>query len=98
LPRSPLFPYPTLFRSAVARECDVLLVLGDLINVLDYRTWDGILVEVFGREAVVEAAELRARGRFDDARTAIRRRTQDPAEARDRSEEHTSELQSPDHL
>ena len=69
---------------AVARECDVLLVLGDLINVLDYRTWDGILVEVFGREAVVEAAELRARGRFDDARTAIRRRTQDPAEARDR--------------
>src|SRR5439155_1079750 len=26
----------------------------------------------------------RARGRFDDARTAIRRRTQDPAEARDR--------------
>src|SRR6266536_4944738 len=69
---------------AVARECDVLLVLGDLINVLDYRTWDGILVEVFGREAVVEAAELRARGRFEDARTAIRQRTPDPSEARDR--------------
>jgi Icc-related predicted phosphoesterase len=56
----------------VGRECDALLVLGDLINVLDYRTWDGILVEVFGREPVAQAAELRARGRFDEARAAIR--------------------------
>jgi Icc-related predicted phosphoesterase len=58
---------------AVSRECDVLLVLGDLINVLDYRTMDGILVEVFGREPVAEAARLRAEGRFDEAREAIRR-------------------------
>jgi Icc-related predicted phosphoesterase len=43
---------------AVAGECDVLLVLGDLINVLDYRSMDGILVEVFGREPVAEAARL----------------------------------------
>ena len=56
----------------VGRECDALLVLGDLINVLDYRTWDGILVEVFGREPVAQAAELRAQGRFDEARAAIR--------------------------
>ena len=28
---------------AVAAGCDALLVLGDLINVLDYRTMDGIL-------------------------------------------------------
>ena len=59
----------------VARECDVLLVLGDLINVLDYRTMDGILVEVFGRERVAEAADLRSRGKFDEARAAIRRTT-----------------------
>ena len=45
---------------AVASECDALLVLGDLINVLDYRTMDGILVEVFGRGPVAEAAEARA--------------------------------------
>jgi Icc-related predicted phosphoesterase len=57
---------------AVARECDALLVLGDLINVLDYRTMDGILVEVFGREPVAAAAELRAQGRFDEARRAFR--------------------------
>jgi Icc-related predicted phosphoesterase len=69
---------------AVAHECDVLLVLGDLINVLDYRTWDGILVEVFGRQPVVEAAGLRAQGRFDEARETIRRRAGDPAEARAR--------------
>jgi len=56
----------------VGKECDALLVLGDLINVLDYRTMDGILVEVFGREPVAEAAELRARGRFDEARAAFR--------------------------
>ncbi|MDP8956915.1 MAG: metallophosphoesterase [Actinomycetota bacterium] len=59
----------------IARESDVLLVLGDLINVLDYRTMDGILVEVFGREPVAEAADLRSKGKFDEARTAIRRST-----------------------
>src|SRR5712691_5658602 len=61
----------------VASECDALLVLGDLINVLDYRTWDGILVEVFGREPVAQAAELRSQGRFDEARAAIRERVGD---------------------
>src|SRR5437879_3224213 len=65
----------------VARGCDALLVLGDLINVLDYRTWGGILVEVFGRESVQEAAELRAQGRFDQARQVIGRRTEDPVAA-----------------
>jgi Icc-related predicted phosphoesterase len=58
----------------VSRECDALLVLGDLINVLDYRTMDGILVEIFGREPVAEAASFRAKGRFDEARTVIRER------------------------
>jgi Icc-related predicted phosphoesterase len=56
----------------VGKECDALLVLGDLINVLDYRTMDGILVEVFGREPVAAAAELRAQGRFEEARAAFR--------------------------
>jgi Icc-related predicted phosphoesterase len=69
---------------AVGRGCDALLVLGDLINVLDYRTWDGILVEVFGREPVMEAADLRAQGRFDEARDTIRRRAADAGEARSR--------------
>jgi Icc-related predicted phosphoesterase len=59
---------------AVGRQCDSLLVLGDLINVLDYRTMDGILVEVYGREPVAQAARLRSEGRFEEARAAIRSR------------------------
>ena len=62
---------------AAARECDVLFVLGDLINVLDYRSMDGILVEVFGREPVAMAAQLRAEGRFEEARATIRREVGD---------------------
>jgi Icc-related predicted phosphoesterase len=58
---------------AVAAGCDALLVLGDLINVLDYRTMDGILVDVFGKEPVAEAARLRSEGRYEEARQAIRR-------------------------
>jgi Icc-related predicted phosphoesterase len=59
---------------AAGRDCDALLVLGDLINVLDYRSWGGILVELFGREPVEEAARLRAEGRFAEARTTIAQR------------------------
>lgn len=68
----------------VGSECDALLVLGDLINVIDYRTMDGILVEIFGREPVAEAARLRSEGRFDEARAAIRERADDGLEARAR--------------
>ena len=57
---------------AAAAGCDVLLVLGDLINVLDHRTMDGILVEVFGRQPVAEAARLRAEGRPEEALQAFR--------------------------
>src|SRR5947208_13784079 len=69
---------------SIGPDTDVLLVLGDLINILDYRTWDGILVEVFGREPVMQAAELRSRGRFDEARSVIREVAGDPAESRAR--------------
>lgn len=66
------------------RDCDALLVLGDLINVIDYETMDGILSEAFGREAVIEAAGLRARGRFEEARQALRRGAGDEQETRER--------------
>lgn len=69
---------------AVSRDCDALLVLGDLINVLDYRTMDGILVEVFGLEPVAEAARLRTEGRFEEARAAIRQRVGNASHFRDR--------------
>ncbi|MFN2611220.1 MAG: metallophosphoesterase [Actinomycetota bacterium] len=55
-------------------ETDTLLLLGDLINIIDYSTMDGILVEVFGIEAVTEVVQLRAERRFDEARAVMTRR------------------------
>lgn len=55
---------------------DTLLLLGDLINIIDYTTRDGILVEIFGVDAVNEVIGLRAQKRFEDARSvmALRRK------------------------
>jgi len=62
---------------ALAREVDpddTLLLLGDLINIIDYGAMDGILVEVYGPEAVAEVVGLRAQRRFDEARVVMQRR------------------------
>jgi len=62
---------------ALAREVgpdDTLLLLGDLINIIDYRAMDGILVEIYGQAAVAEVVELRAQRRFDEARSVMQRR------------------------
>src|SRR2546421_6817133 len=61
---------------ALAREVhedDTLLLLGDLINIIDYGAMDGILVDVFGAETVTEVVDLRAQRRFDDARALMQR-------------------------
>src|SRR5207244_6059963 len=94
--RSTLFPYPTLFRSLVALR---RRVEGDAAAERDKR-------------APAAAGVLRRLGRCADrgvpgAWRGHRRRRDDRAEPpeptgelqlRERSEEHTSELQSPDHL
>ncbi|MCB2222982.1 MAG: metallophosphoesterase [Actinobacteria bacterium] len=54
--------------AAVADTDEPLLVLGDLVNLVDYRTMDGILAEVFGRPLVEEVSRLRLLGRYDEAR------------------------------
>jgi Icc-related predicted phosphoesterase len=69
---------------AAGKDCDVLIVLGDLINVLDYHSMEGILVDIYGREPVAEAAAHRARGRYTEAREAMRRRRVPDSEVRDR--------------
>jgi Icc-related predicted phosphoesterase len=46
----------------VAAQPGPLLVLGDLINFIDYRTNDGIVATVSGRGLVDEFIDLRARG------------------------------------
>src|SRR5947208_12247764 len=85
-PISTLFPYTTLFRSDPARRA----------SVTAKRTYG------YGRTRLPKRCS-RSRG---EVRTApdgqpsppYRRRSEHISLARSRSEEHTSELQSPDHL
>lgn len=51
-----------------------LLLLGDLINLLDYITMTGILTEVFPMDAVAEVVALRTAGRVEEARSVMRSR------------------------
>lgn len=51
-----------------AEAGEPLLVLGDLINFVDYRTLEGIATAVSGRELVSRVIELRQEGRVDEAR------------------------------
>src|SRR5258708_21143688 len=78
-PRSTLFPYTTLFRSAI--ECE--LQLGDLI--------------VVDREVPLRDLDARVSQRLDSDAGYLRASRSRSGTSR-RSEEHTSELQSPDHL
>lgn len=55
-------------------EGATLLLLGDLINFLDYISMTGILTEVFSIDAVAEVVELRTAGRVDEARQVMRDR------------------------
>lgn len=55
-----------------AGTCDVLLLLGDLINVIDYENAGGILADVYGSDAVRAWSSLRAEGRFEESRAVLR--------------------------
>ena len=52
----------------VARLGEPLLILGDFLNFIDYRTMDGMLAEVAGKDFVMRLAELRGRGEDRAAR------------------------------
>src|SRR5207244_13466147 len=92
-PSCSLFPYTTLFRSAVGEHRDVGAVIGVeaadeiLIRLAAAR----VLRDDEPRHVAQDVAHLRARALRE--RVAI-----DVHGRRRRSEEHTSELQSPDHL
>src|SRR3712207_8710827 len=83
-PKSPLFPYPTLFRSRRAHE---------QVDVGDLRLVQEVPEPVLRQLGRVEAADRRELGNpagsVDDL---------GPAAIVDRSEEHTSELQSRQYL
>jgi hypothetical protein len=56
-------------------EGATLLLLGDLLNLLDYTTMTGILTEVFSIEDVKMVADMRAQGRVTEAREMMRQRS-----------------------
>src|SRR5258708_15590523 len=87
-PRSPLFPYTTLFRS-----------------LLGYPTWSDFAMadQMIGSPAKlaeylgnIDVASREPGAREDAALLAFARQREPSMQKR--SEEHTSELQSPDHL
>lgn len=51
----------------VAAAGEPLLVLGDLINFLDYRDGSGIIADVSGRDLTTRFVALRTEGRFEEA-------------------------------
>jgi Icc-related predicted phosphoesterase len=55
-------------------EGSTLLLLGDLINFLDYTTMTGILTEVFDVDAVQKVVDLRTAGRVEEAGTVMQER------------------------
>jgi Icc-related predicted phosphoesterase len=56
----------------VAQSGDRLLVLGDLVNFIDYRTHEGIVASVIGRDVVREMVRLRTSKRWAEAREVWR--------------------------
>ena len=55
-------------------EGSSLVLLGDLINFIDYIEMTGILVDVFSADAVTEVVRLRTAGRIEEAQAVMRRR------------------------
>ena len=58
--------FPAL--ATVAQLGEPLLVLGDLLNFVDYRTNEGMLAEVTGKEFVAELSHLRNSGEVEASR------------------------------
>ncbi|MGZ8755583.1 MAG: hypothetical protein ACXW15_10400 [Acidimicrobiia bacterium] len=56
----------------LARSGESLLILGDLINFVDYRTMDGIAAAVLGKDFVKQVARVRAVGDYEGSRALWR--------------------------
>ena len=50
-----------------------ILILGDLVNLADYRTGEGAVAEVLGRDISVESGEARGRGDYSEMRELWKR-------------------------
>ena len=56
----------------VARSGEPLAVLGDLLDLFDYRTGEGLMADLVGRDVVLEFLRLRERGEGAAARAVWR--------------------------
>lgn len=59
----------------VAARGETLVILGDLLNFVDYRTGDGIAADVFGRDFAEAAMQFRRVGDFAGSRNLWRERS-----------------------
>src|SRR5947208_5999519 len=82
--RSPLFPYTTLFRSNEFRHHQLAHVMPPV----------SVVLSTLDRRRTRDSSRLGPRSRRSVARDPQDRQL----DVEERSEEHTSELQSPDHL
>lgn len=62
----------------VAKTDGTLLILGDLVNLTDYRTGDGAVATAFGLDLAREAGAARGDGDFDEMRRIWRSAVTDP--------------------
>ncbi len=62
--------------SGFASQAEPILILGDLINFIDYRTHEGILADVLGRDVVGQIVSYRAAGDYDASRRLWRELTE----------------------
>lgn len=66
----------------VAGAGETLLILGDLVNLTDYRTGDGAVASAFGIDLAREAGEARGDGDFDEMRRIWKAAVTDPEQGR----------------
>src|SRR3989454_12270629 len=93
-PRSTLFPYTTLFRSY---DNVLYIVAGEVVRAVASRTWDDFVKErIFVPLGMTETGTTTAA--FTGSGNAATPHGVDNGKLQVRSEEHTSELQSPCNL
>ncbi len=63
----------------IAARGETLVMMGDFINFVDYRTSEGILADVLGREFVMDVSAHRARGDYAASRRLWKGRLADDA-------------------
>lgn len=67
-------------RELAGTSQEPLLILGDFVNFVDYRTGDGIVADVFGKGFVGQVAALRAAGDYEGSRALWRQKAAESTE------------------